>query len=126
MHSCIKVACDFLCTDGVAHSAIVSEEFRRASMPDVLQLQGMLWHVWMSLRLRPTEATNGPTRIQKKHKRRRETPKAREDAARRKKQKRDHGHSPPSALTERSYTCPDSACSLKERLFDLNGVFSHL
>ena len=112
MRSCIKVACDFLGTDGVAQSTIVTQEFRRESMPDVLQLQGMLWHAWVSLSLRPTEMTRELTRIQKKHKRRRETPRALEDAARRKKQKRDEGYSPPLASSEPSYLCPDPACSL--------------
>ncbi|KAI0644323.1 hypothetical protein C8Q79DRAFT_876239, partial [Trametes meyenii] len=47
--ACIKVACDFLCADGIAYSAMVAEQFRSARKEDILGLEAMLWHSWVSL-----------------------------------------------------------------------------
>ena len=123
----MKVACDFLCAEGIALSRAMTEEFRRAAMPDILQLQNMLWHSWVSLGSQRTHQTNRPlTRIQAKRKRSRETAAAQEDAARRKKHKtsRQGGVPIPSF---HAYKCPHPACDRQDRTFaQAHGVFSHL
>ncbi|KAI1783926.1 hypothetical protein LXA43DRAFT_902649, partial [Ganoderma leucocontextum] len=127
LHSCIKVACDFLCPEGIVLSSKISEEFRRWSMPDVLQLRSMLWHGWTSLSLQSPVQANERTRIQRKRQRTRATSGAQADSARRKKQKRHHDGNTSAASHEHDYKCPHEICSGRDKSFkQLNGVFNHL
>lgn len=125
--SCIKMACDFLCAEGIAWSAAVTEEFRRGSMLDVLQLRSMLWHSWVSLGSQRSHQANRPLmRAQAKRKRSQETPRGQDDAARRKKRKalRDDTVPTPSPNV---YKCPHADCDGRDRIFiQAQGVFSHL
>ncbi|KAI0709976.1 hypothetical protein C8Q76DRAFT_569720, partial [Earliella scabrosa] len=44
--SCIKVACDFLCIEGLSASMEVAADFRRIKQEDLLQIDAMLIHSW--------------------------------------------------------------------------------
>lgn len=102
----------------------MTAQFRRASLPDVLQLDAMLWHAWTSLGCQVPASAKERTRNEQRRKRSRETPRAREDYVRRKKQRSGQGfttHSTPCV-----YQCPLAPCPRPEKSFDLQGVFSHL
>ncbi|KAI0695261.1 hypothetical protein C8T65DRAFT_584462 [Cerioporus squamosus] len=131
VQSCIKIACDFLCIEGIPESSKVVQDFRRERLPDILQLNIVLWDAWVSLAYHAVVAgqrLRAPTltRHEKKNKYRRETSRGHDDSARRKKQRtaqmRDGGP-PPS----RDYACPITNCPRRCRRFsELHGVFTHL
>ncbi|KAI0714472.1 hypothetical protein C8T65DRAFT_573338 [Cerioporus squamosus] len=131
VQACIKVACDFLCTEGLRESSKVVQDFRREHLPDVLQLDVILWDAWESLAFQAAEAGKRSqvpalTRHEKKNKYRRDTPRSQEDDARRKKQRKaemNEGCSSPA----RDYRCPITNCARRSRPFSqLSGVFNHL
>ena len=117
---CIKVACDFLTVEGVIESAKVAADFRNEQMPDILQLETILWNAWMSLdSLISDEQRCGPslTRSQKKRKHGRETDRAKEDVKRRRKERKANV----------GQKCPHTHCVDKTRRFaQLNGLFAHM
>ncbi|EIW54906.1 uncharacterized protein TRAVEDRAFT_130980, partial [Trametes versicolor FP-101664 SS1] len=127
--ACIKIACDFLCSEGVARSAQVSAELRQEGHDDILQLETMLWHAWKSLRItegrsRPSD-TEGSTRTERKRHRQRQISRARKDEARRKGKARhpDDDSARPSGV----FKCPLPKCQDSKRTFSvLQGVFNHM
>ncbi|KAI1785309.1 hypothetical protein LXA43DRAFT_976296 [Ganoderma leucocontextum] len=116
LHSCIKVACDFLCPEGITYSSYITQEFRRASIPDI------------SLNSQSSYQTNRElTRVQARRKCSRETPRAQEDAARHKKKKRHRDQSTSTPSPCQVYKCPHPDCDQQDRTFvQANSVFSHL
>ncbi|RPD53957.1 hypothetical protein L227DRAFT_589116 [Lentinus tigrinus ALCF2SS1-6] len=134
VQACIKVACDFLNIEGILESSHIVQDFRWDRLPDVLQLDIVLWDAWASLCFHAANASQQPqdadlTRREKRNKRQRETDRARDDAARRKKLRKTHLQdthlSTPAA--DQSYRCPLSSCAGRSRRFiELIGVFNHL
>ncbi|KAI1783901.1 hypothetical protein LXA43DRAFT_976943 [Ganoderma leucocontextum] len=130
--ACIKIACDFLCVEGVAASRSISAEFRAIHREDVLQLDAMLWHSWLSMfRLLEHEQHEdtkdlGLTGRQRKRKTSRGTSNAKADNVRRKRQRKSERH--PGLYDEAfRYSCPHSGCAGSKRPpFDFNGLMSHL
>ncbi|RPD72399.1 hypothetical protein L226DRAFT_546935 [Lentinus tigrinus ALCF2SS1-7] len=134
VQACIKVACDFLSIEGILESSNIVQDFRRDKLPDILQLDIVLWDAWASLCFHAANASQRPqisglTRHEKNNKRQRETPRAREDAARRKKHRKIRSHDGPSSTSAvpQGYRCPISSCARQSRRFaELMGVFNHL
>ncbi|RPD78442.1 hypothetical protein L226DRAFT_457378 [Lentinus tigrinus ALCF2SS1-7] len=135
VQACIKVACDFLGIDGILESSNIVQDFRRDKLPDVLQLNVVLWDAWASLSFHAAHAsqqpqTQGLTRHEMKNKRQRETSRGREDAARRKKHRKTHLHDEHSSAPtdpSQSYRCPFSSCARQPRRFvQLIGLFNHM
>ncbi|KAI0689579.1 hypothetical protein C8T65DRAFT_588533 [Cerioporus squamosus] len=128
VQACIKVACDFLCVEGVVESAKVSADFRRERMSEVLPFETVLWDAWNSLAYHAEQAEDRPpivasTRTQKKNKRQRETPRAQEDYERRKQLRRKS----PDTSDRTGYRCPIVDCTARHRRFcKLIGVFAHM
>ncbi|RPD53490.1 hypothetical protein L227DRAFT_490016, partial [Lentinus tigrinus ALCF2SS1-6] len=116
VQACIKVACDFLSIDGVLQSRNIVQDFRRDKLPDVLQLDVVLWDTWSSLCFHAANASQRPqdtnlTRHERNNKRQRETPR---------------GGISSATDPLRSYLCPVSSCSQSRRFVQLIGVFNHL
>ncbi|KAI1784034.1 hypothetical protein LXA43DRAFT_902412 [Ganoderma leucocontextum] len=132
--SCIKIACDFLCAEGVAASRIVSTEFQALGREDILQLDVMIWHCWSSLlRLSMVVADDKdkqevqPTRSQRKRKGGRATNGARDDRVRKKRQRNSESNPRLYDAGTFRFSCPHPVCEGSTRLpFDLNGVLCHL
>ena len=98
-------------------------------MPDVLQIQAMLWHSWMSLSSQVICPAQGWTRAEHKRKRSRESARGIADAARRKQMRTLAGaatSSPSTSPVERNVACPHPSCFRSKNLFAFDGVFSHL
>ncbi|OJT09925.1 Lysine-specific demethylase 3B [Trametes pubescens] len=129
--ACIKIACDFLCSEGVARSAQVSAELRQEGREDILELDNMLWHAWASLRVtadRISTSTTGDglTRKQRKRLKQRQDVRARDDRARRKGKKVENTGNG-SARPNHIFKCPHPICERSKRTFPVvYGVFSHL
>ncbi|KAI0650954.1 hypothetical protein C8Q79DRAFT_998671 [Trametes meyenii] len=127
--ACIKIACDFLCVEGIRLSAQVAEQFHQSRQENILELDSMLWHAWISLQrmlesLPPVPATN-KTRIQRKRHKQRHTARGQDDQARR-NQARRTGF-PTSPMGDNVLRCPDVACATQSRTFPaLDGLFNHL
>ncbi|KAI0643029.1 hypothetical protein C8Q79DRAFT_1002795 [Trametes meyenii] len=127
--ACIKIACDFLCVEGIYHSARVSEEIFRGRQEDLLGLESMLWHAWVSLRemsqvsvALSTQETK--TRKERKRHNQRHTVRGQDDLARRKQERRGWDT---ANETDATLRCPDPACATSVRKFRvLDGVFNHL
>nr|VWO97863.1 Zn(2)-C6 fungal-type domain-containing protein [Ganoderma boninense] len=132
--ACIKIACDFLCVEGVEASNAVSAEFREIHREDVLQLDAMLWYSWQSvsqlLELCTEDDANqgtGPSRRERKRKASRETSKAKADNIRKKRQRKAEVNPGVYNSGTFQYWCPHPACAGSNRPpFDFNGVLSHL
>ncbi|KAI0689523.1 hypothetical protein C8T65DRAFT_588583 [Cerioporus squamosus] len=130
VQACIKVACDFLCTEGIRESSKVTQDFRREHLPDVLSLEVVLWDAWASLIHQATVAgnrSNAPalTRHEKKNKYRRNTTRGQEDDARRKKQRKTQTGEGCSSPV-RGYACPIISCARSQRFPLLSGTFNHM
>lgn len=91
-------------------------------MPDVLQLQSMLWHAWISINSQAPLQTTTFTRAQVKRKRSRATARAQEDNLRRKRQKQEV-HEAASGVV---YKCPHQPCKREKSFVEFEGVFTHL
>ncbi|KAI1785997.1 hypothetical protein LXA43DRAFT_898773 [Ganoderma leucocontextum] len=131
---CIKIACDFLCVEGVAATRTVSAEFQALRHEDILQLDVMLWHCWSSLRRLSAVADDEdedeaprPTRLQRKRMAGRATSNAKDDRIRKKRQRKSESDRDLYDASVFRYSCPHAACEGSKRLpFDLNGVLCHL
>ncbi|KAI0649970.1 hypothetical protein C8Q79DRAFT_900112 [Trametes meyenii] len=127
--ACIKIACDFLCTEGISCSAQVAEEFRQEKKEDILGLDLMLWHAWASLRqqndrLHTSAGASVKTYKQCQRLKQRRNIRGQDDQAR-----RHHAHysKPPPHASSHTIGCPDMACALSDRTFrSLDGVFNHV
>ncbi|KAI0667787.1 hypothetical protein C8Q78DRAFT_981528 [Trametes maxima] len=129
--ACIKVACDFLCVEGIVHSMKMAEEFRKIHHEDVLGMDLLLWHAWISLREQKERfVESGVITVQKTRKQRkrfaqRHTMRGQDDQARRNQARQSRLSRDDSQLP--AMRCPDLACASSKRTFRvLDGVFNHL
>ncbi|KAI0709160.1 hypothetical protein C8Q76DRAFT_626499 [Earliella scabrosa] len=131
MASCIKVACDFLCAEGLDASMEVAADFRRIKQEDLLQINAMLWHSWRSLVcLADRASTNTPNQAltgkKKKRWNSRHNVRGQDDLAARKRARRDQEH-PSTTFLTRQYHCPHPSCMGAERRYqDAVAVINHL
>lgn len=129
--ACMKITSDFLCTEGVHWSAKVSAELRQEKREDLLGLEAMLWHAWISLGIAADRAPAPPedtglTRKQRKNRRQRQTLRGEDDQARRKGKARE-AKSERAMLPHNVFKCPHPSCDGSGRTFGaLHGVFNHL
>ncbi|RDX51828.1 hypothetical protein OH76DRAFT_1346367 [Lentinus brumalis] len=117
---CIKVACDFLCIEGIAESVKVAADFRKYDLTDVMQLEIVLWDAWDSLTFHSRDSEENVTalsRAQKRKRRQRENERAEEDFKRRKLERK----------ANIGQKCPHLHCVNKPRRFpQLQGLFAHM
>ena len=125
--ACIKVACDFLCVEGVTQSQKIAAELRRERIPDTLQLETVLWDAWTSLVAQRGRVARLQRKADVKGKTEDETLGG---SQAHKRQKTEHhaqqGDASAIALPS-GPLCPHRDCDGRSRRFaQLNGVFTHL
>ncbi|KAI0715211.1 hypothetical protein C8Q76DRAFT_617899, partial [Earliella scabrosa] len=120
LRPCIKVACDFVCLEGLLASMTIVEEFRREKKENILQLEAMMWHAWTSvhrdLQL-PTSVATSPIITKRQLLRS-------EHVARRRREKGILLNGPPGLPLD--YTCPLPPCDKSPRKYLLDGLFNHM
>ncbi len=117
--ACIKIAMDFLCVEGIQASASVTEDFRSIRVPDILQLEAMMWHAYVSISHKLSQLGG----VTQPRRRRRPTTSSRDDRVRRKRARK--GAQDRSAVCDRP--CPHPSCSRSTRTYtEYLDVFNHL
>ena len=101
-------------------SAKVAAEFRQEDLPNILQLETILWDAWQSLQRQSEdcEAFEAPvTRAQMKNRCRRKTETAEKDRKRRRVERKANP----------GWKCPHEQCTPKPRRFGQpHGFFAHM
>ncbi|KAF8869472.1 hypothetical protein BD779DRAFT_1457360 [Infundibulicybe gibba] len=132
LSSCIKIACDFLCLEGIPACSQVTNELRILAREDILQLRAMLYYAWCSInRLLGQASQLGEatelSRKEKKRKDHRHSLAGQTSNAQRKRQKREDT-TPIQGDFE--FPCPHPGClpgsDTKARLFKSDGLFNHM
>ncbi|KAI0363036.1 hypothetical protein BV20DRAFT_1040111 [Pilatotrama ljubarskyi] len=122
IQSCIKIACDFVCMEGIPASMTITQELRQERQDDILNVEAMLWHAWQSIT--PQAGASGQ-QVGAKSLTRRDVRRRNHVAHRRSQESAGHKHLS-GADYARDYQCQVGLCATEPRRFLLDGLFNHL
>ncbi|EIW59762.1 uncharacterized protein TRAVEDRAFT_122399 [Trametes versicolor FP-101664 SS1] len=123
LRPCIKIACDFVCVEGIPASLTITQEFRAEPREDILNMEAMLWHAWRSVDLQLRYSDNLPrpnAGAMQSVWRRKHVANRRAEASEARKQ------GPAAEDRSRDYRCLIDHCAQADRHFVLGGIFDHM